>query len=719
MTGSDVHAPAHDAEPDPGTRDPSHPDVPALVAAARAGEEAALTELVSAHLPLVYGIVGRALNGHADVDDLVQETMVRVIRGLPDLREPERFRAWLVSIAYRQVQFHLRGQARTRRREQETDADLPDPGGDLAERTVAELILSEQRRELAEATGWLDDDDRRLLRWWWREAIGELTRAELADALSVSPKHAAVRLGRMRTRLDESRLIVRALRATPRCPELAALLRGWDGTAGPLWRKRLSRHGRGCPRCGSHGHVLLAPERLLPGMTTFPVAAGLVAGVPAAPVAGTFWAMVQGFFANKVVAGATVATVAAGGIGYAVLQAPDPGGVPAPAGPTVAAQPSGPTGVPTAAGPTRPAAPAAGAEIHVAPGGSDAGTGSADRPYATLGRAVAAVRPGQTIVLRGGTHRLTEPLVITTSGTAQRRITISGHRDERAVVDASRVPAGEWAITQRASYWTVRGLEIRNAPDHAYVCVSCRHTVFSRLSVHDNGGIGLLLRDPGTVGNQVLDSDFHANHDTSDAGGTADGLAFKYGSGAGNLVRGCRMYHNSGDGLDLSEFTDPVSVERSWAYGNGVDRWDIPGFTEGGGNGFKLGGGDPAPEVRHRVTRSAAWDNAGYGFTEAANHGQLRITNSTAYRNGKAGFAFVGSPSVLRHNLALANRDETWLGGTVDDEDNSWNQRDWATTTLRSGDPSSAEGPRGAGGALPETTFLLNRRDPAMGADMR
>ncbi|MEU6072640.1 sigma-70 family RNA polymerase sigma factor [Micromonospora sp. NPDC047074] len=717
MTGSDVHAPARDAELAPGTFEASDPDVAALVTAARAGDEAALTGLVAAHLPLVYGIVGRALNGHADVDDLVQETMVRVIRGLPDLREPDRFRSWLVSITYRQVQLHLRGQARTRSREQETDVDLPDPGGDLAERTVAELILSEQRRELAEATGWLDDDDRRLLRWWWREAIGELTRAELADALSVSPKHAAVRLGRMRTRLDESRLIVRALHASPRCPDLAALVRGWDGSAGPLWRKRLSRHGRGCPRCGAHRQVLLAPERLLPGMTTFPVAAGLVAGGPAVPAAVSFWAMIQGFFANKVVAGATVATVAAGGIGYAVLQAPDP--VRVPAGPTVVAQPPPSTAPPTASPAARPAAPVTGAEIHVAPNGSDTGTGSADRPYATLGRAVAVVRPGQTIMLHGGTHRLTEPVVMTTSGTAQRRITISNYRDERAVVDASRVPDGQWAITQRASYWTVRGLEIKNAPGHAYVCVSCRHSVFSRLSVHDNGGIGLLLRDRGTVGNQVLDSDFHANHDTSDAGGTADGLAFKYGSGTGNLVRGCRMYHNSADGLDLSQFTDPVTVDRSWAFGNGIDRWDTPGFTEGGGNGFKLGGGDPAPEVRHRVTQSAAWENAGYGFTEASNRGALSISNSTAFRNGKAGFAFVHSVSVLRHNLALANRDETWLGEAVDDEDNSWNQRDWATTTLRSGEPDVAEGPRQADGSLPESTFLLNRRDPTMGADMR
>ncbi|OZV83058.1 hypothetical protein CA850_06005 [Micromonospora echinospora] len=718
MTGSDVGAPAWTAAPEP--TEPPDPETVALVVAARAGDAAALTELVSAHLPVLYRIVGRALNGHGDVDDLVQETMVRAIRGLPDLRDPDRFRSWLISIAYRQVQQHLRDQARSRSRRQETDADLPDPGGDLAERTVAELILSEQRRELAEAARWLDDDDRRLLAWWWREAIGELSRADLADALSISPKHAAVRLGRMRTRLDDARVVVHALGVSPHCPELGALTQGWDGTTGPLWRKRLSRHGRDCPRCGAHRAALLAPERLLPGMATFPVAAGLTAGVPAVPGAVSLWAAIQGFLSHKIVVGATAAAVAAGGIGYAVFRNPDAGG-PASAGPPAAVRPSVPAGGGAAPPTTTPTvAPAAGAtDIHVAPDGSDSGTGSAGSPYATLGHAVAVVRPGQTIVLRGGTHRLTAPVVITTSGTAGQRITLSSHPGERAVVDASRVPTGEWAITQRASHWTVRGLEITNAPGHAYVCVSCRQSVFSRLSVHDNGGIGLLLRGPGTVANQVLESDFHGNHDTTDDGGTADGLAFKYGSGTGNLVRGCRMYHNSADGLDLSEFTDPVTVERSWAFGNGVDRWDTPGFDAGGGNGFKLGGGDPAPRVRHVVTQSAAWDNAGYGFTESGNHGTLRITRSTAYRNGKAGFAFVGSAAVLRQNLALANEDETWLGDRVDDEDNSWNQRDWTTTTLRSGDPDRAEGPRPADGTLPQSTFLLNRRDQGIGADMR
>ncbi len=49
---------------------------PAMVAAAMAGNQPAVDELVAACLPLVYNVVGRALGGHTDVDDVVQETML-------------------------------------------------------------------------------------------------------------------------------------------------------------------------------------------------------------------------------------------------------------------------------------------------------------------------------------------------------------------------------------------------------------------------------------------------------------------------------------------------------------------------------------------------------------------------------------------------------------------------------------------------------------------
>src|SRR6516162_7975539 len=122
-----------------------------LVVAARRGDRAALDGLATACLPLVYNIVGRAMNGHPDVDDVVQETMLRAVRGLADLRDPAAFRSWLVAIAIRQVRDSYRDRLA---RPPAVEWDVPVP--DFTDQTVERLGLSGQRLETAEATRWLD-----------------------------------------------------------------------------------------------------------------------------------------------------------------------------------------------------------------------------------------------------------------------------------------------------------------------------------------------------------------------------------------------------------------------------------------------------------------------------------------------------------------------------------------------------------------------------------
>ncbi|MET9953813.1 sigma-70 family RNA polymerase sigma factor [Streptomyces sp. NPDC006339] len=242
----------------------------ALVEAARAGDARAGDDLVRACLPLVYNIVGRALDGHADVDDVVQETMVRALDGLTGLRDPARFRSWLVAIAMNRIRHRWRERQQAPQPGLDRAAALADPAGDFTDLTILRLGLTGQRREVAEATRWLDEDDRELLSLWWLEAAGELTRAELATALDLPPRHAAVRVQRMKARLETGRALVRALAAPTPCPGLAETTAAWDGRPSPLWRKRLARHLDACPRCAA-GRAGLAPaEGLLVGLALVP-----------------------------------------------------------------------------------------------------------------------------------------------------------------------------------------------------------------------------------------------------------------------------------------------------------------------------------------------------------------------------------------------------------------------------------------------------------------
>ncbi|MBQ0993199.1 sigma-70 family RNA polymerase sigma factor [Micromonospora sp. H61] len=259
------------------------PDV-GLVVAARQGDQRALDDVVAASLPLVYNIVGRALRGHADVDDVVQETLVRVIRYLPALNDPAAYRSWLVAITIRQVRDWETRRRVALNRDAGLDAihNVPDPASDFAGMTILRLGLTDQRREVAEATRWLDPDDQELLSLWWLEETGEITRNEVADALGLSPGHVAVRIHRMKEQIQSARGVVRALRARPGCPDLGAVTAEWDGTPSSLWRKRLARHVRDCAFCGRLGTTLLPIDRLLAGMPLLPLPAGLGAHLPSA-----------------------------------------------------------------------------------------------------------------------------------------------------------------------------------------------------------------------------------------------------------------------------------------------------------------------------------------------------------------------------------------------------------------------------------------------------
>lgn len=251
------------------------PDV-TTVEAARAGDGRALDELIGAYLPLVYNVVGRALRRSADVDDVVQDVMLQAVRDLPQLRDPESFRSWLVTIAIRQVRRHESRRRSAPDAAQYEAETLADPGADFVDLTIAALGLTEQRLEVAQATRWLDAEDRQVLSLWWLEAAGQLTRADLAAALDTSPAKAAVLVHRTKARLETARTVVRALGAAPRCPDLAGMCARWDGRPDGLWRKRIARHVRDCRSCGGVHRDLVPAEFLLAGLALVPVAASSV-----------------------------------------------------------------------------------------------------------------------------------------------------------------------------------------------------------------------------------------------------------------------------------------------------------------------------------------------------------------------------------------------------------------------------------------------------------
>lgn len=109
-------------------------------------------------------------------------------------------------------------------------------------------------------------------------------------------------------------------------------------------------------------------------------------------------------------------------------------------------------------------APCAALEVHVAPDGDDAGSGSADSPFATLTRARDAVREaiadglpegGAVVVLHGGRYEMTAPLELTAedSGAESAPIVWRARSGEEVVLSGGRrVPTGAFGpVTDTAA----------------------------------------------------------------------------------------------------------------------------------------------------------------------------------------------------------------------------------------------------------------------------
>jgi hypothetical protein len=374
-------------------------------------------------------------------------------------------------------------------------------------------------------------------------------------------------------------------------------------------------------------------------------------------------------------------------------------------------------------------ASAAPTTLVVATNGNDTAAGTLDRPLRTVQRAVDLAKPGDTIAVRAGTYALTDNITIATSGTASQPISLGAYQGERVVIDgeqlaASHTPVGgsipraeRGAIHQEASYWRISDLEIVNGPYGVY-CDGCNNNVFARLKTHDNYESGFQLQGASS-NNQILNLDSYGNRDPRKNGESADGLAIKEGSGTGNVVRGARLWNNVDDGFDDWKFTSPVVVENTIAYGNGFNRWNFPDFA-GDGNGFKLGGGSPAPAVAHTLRNSIAFKNAAHGVTDNGNTGALALSRNSTWANGGTGFDadVSGGKAKLTGNLSVADARAAALGSATVSSGNSWDLGGtWNASSVLSTDQAPLTGARGADGSLPSApSFLVPRSGAAVGA---
>jgi len=162
------------------------------LARAQRGEDAACRALVVRYQRPVFALLSR-LAGRGRVEDLAQETFLRVFRALPrfDRGGPARLSSWILTIATRLALDELRRTPRV-----EVPLDDQQPGGARADETAERRALA---RDLQRAFARLAPDQRAVV--LLRE-VHELDYEEIARALDLD-------LGTVKSRLSRARASLR------------------------------------------------------------------------------------------------------------------------------------------------------------------------------------------------------------------------------------------------------------------------------------------------------------------------------------------------------------------------------------------------------------------------------------------------------------------------------------------------------------------------------
>ena len=165
-----------------------------LVAAVRSGDAGAFADLYREHLGSVRRVAYHLVGDSDDTADAVQDTFARALQHLGDLREPDRFRPWLLAIARHCATDQLRARRRLTALD-ETHDELLAANGPGPE-SVAEV--RELAAQVQGCVAGLSTRDAAALTMVTQLGFAP---AQVAAALGVTPGAAKVIVHRARRRL--------------------------------------------------------------------------------------------------------------------------------------------------------------------------------------------------------------------------------------------------------------------------------------------------------------------------------------------------------------------------------------------------------------------------------------------------------------------------------------------------------------------------------------
>lgn len=136
-------------------------------------------------------------------------------------------------------------------------------------------------------------------------------------------------------------------------------------------------------------------------------------------------------------------------------------------------------------------------------------------PSGDLRAAIAALRPGDELVLAGGTYTMSSRFAITVVGTQQQPITIRAKTGEKPRIHMTTNQQNVIEI-QGSRYLTFRGIEVTGG-SHGIRLMDSDFVTIESCEVHETGDVAISANSGGTYeGLRILRNHIHHTHGTGD-----------------------------------------------------------------------------------------------------------------------------------------------------------------------------------------------------------
>lgn len=241
--------------------------------------------------------------------------------------------------------------------------------------------------------------------------------------------------------------------------------------------------------------------------------------------------------------------------------------------------------------------------------------GSADE----LEDAVAALQPGQELLLRGGRYEFDGNVTLTANGTRLRPITVRAEPGRRAIFVQTAANKNVVEI-RSSSFLALQGIEFTGG-SHGVRLIDSDFITIENCEIHDTGDVAL----------------------SANAGGTYEGL---------RILRN-HIHHTSGtgEGMYLGCNRDKCRVVNSIIEGNYIHHTNMPGVHQG--DGIEIKEGSYGNIIRNNVIHDTK--NPGILLFGTVGNGAPNVVEGNVVWNVSDNTVQIAADAVFRNNIVLGN----------------------------------------------------------------